>query len=144
MRMSQSTADQAAARSLRRRQFKALDALQLFAGACMMGIPIAFTEEVWMLGETLPLGRVVLIWLVSVFTLAVFVHSLFYPEGISGHRQDFTLRVALAYTVTFLVAMSLLILIDKGPLDGALLAAKRAVLIAFPASFAAAAVDYLK
>ncbi len=142
--MSQSTADQAAARSLRRRQFKALDALQLFAGACMMGIPFAFTEEVWMLGETLPLGRVVLIWLVSVFTLAVFVHSLFYPEGISEHRRDFTLRVALAYTVTFLVAMNLLILIDKGPLDGALLAVKRAVLIAFPASFAAASVDYLK
>jgi uncharacterized membrane protein len=109
-----------------------------------MGIPFAFTEEVWMLGETLPLGRVVLIWLVSVFTLAVFVHSLFYPEGISEHRRDFTLRVALAYTVTFLVAMNLLILIDKGPLDGALLAVKRAVLIAFPASFAAASVDYLK
>jgi uncharacterized membrane protein len=106
----------------------------------MMGIPFAFTEEVWMLGETLPLGRVVLIWLVSVFTLAVFVHSLFYPEGISEHRRDFTLRVALAYTVT----MNLLILIDKGPLDGALLAVKRAVLIAFPASFAAASVDYLK
>ncbi len=142
--MSQSTADQAAARSLRRRQFKIQDVVQLIAGACVIGIPVAFTEEVWMLGETLSLGRVVLIWLLSVFTLAVFVQTLFYPEGIRGHRQDFTLRVVLGYTMTFLVAMGLLILIDKGPLDGALLAVKRAILIAFPASFAAASVDYLK
>lgn len=125
-------------------QFKLEDVLQLVAGACVMAIPMAFTEEVWNLGVTLPLGRILLIALLSVFTLAVFVRSLFYPDGIGEHRRHFLARVAVGYSVTFVVAMVLLILIDKGPEHDGLVAVKRAVLIAFPASFAATAVDYVK
>ena len=121
------------------------DIAQLVAGACVMAIPIAFTEEVWNLGTTLGADRIVLVMLTSLVTLGFFVRSLFYPgKQLGEYRADFIKRVAVGYVVTLTVAMLLLVLIDKGPLDGYLLALKRAVLIAFPASFAATAVDYIK
>ena len=121
------------------------DIAQLVAGACVMAIPIAFTEEVWSLGSTLSSGRIVLVAVVSLSTLAFFVRALFYPgKQLREYRADFVKRVAVGYLVTLAVAIVLLILIDKGPLDDLPLTLKRAVLIAFPASFAATAVDYIK
>ncbi len=121
------------------------DVAQLVAGACVMAIPIAFTEEVWTLGSTLSSGRIVLVAIVSLLTLALFVRSLFYPgKHLREYRGQFLKRVVVGYLVTFTVAILLLILIEKGPGDDLPLALRRAVLIAFPASFAATAVDYMK
>ena len=121
------------------------DITQLVAGACVMAIPIAFTEEVWNLGSTLGADRIVLVALTSLVTLGFFVRSLFYPgKQLGEYRVDFIKRVSVGYLVTLVVASILLILINKGPLDDFPLALKRAVLIAFPASFAATAVDYIK
>ncbi len=132
------------AKSLRRRQFKPEDLVQLAVGACVLAIPIAYTEEVWNLGASLPPGRILLIVLVSLTTLAGFVRVLVYRDGIAGHWRDFTLRVAAAYVMTLAISLMMLVLIDKGPADGLGLALRRAVLIAYPASFAATAVDYFK
>lgn len=121
------------------------DIAQLVAGACAIAIPIAFAEEVWTLGSTLSTGRILLVALTSVMALAFFVRSLFYPgKNLHEYRFDFVKRVIASYLTTLAVAMVLLILIDKGPLDDLPLALRRAVLIAFPASFAATAVDYIK
>jgi uncharacterized membrane protein len=121
------------------------DIAQLIAGASALAIPIAFTEEVWALGSTLSRGRILLIALTSVLTLAFFVRSLFYPgKHLRDYRLEFIKRVVASYLTTLAVAMLLLILIDKGPFDDLALALRRAVLIAFPASFAATAVDYIK
>ena len=121
------------------------DIAQLVAGACAIAIPIAFAEEVWTLGSTLSTGRILLVALTSVMALAFFVRSLFYPgENLHEYRFDFVKRMIASYLTTLAVAMLLLILIDKGPLDDLPLALRRAVLIAFPASFAATAVDYIK
>jgi uncharacterized membrane protein len=49
------------------------DVAQIVAGACVMAIPIAFTEEVWTLGSTLSSGRIALVAIVSLLTLAFFV-----------------------------------------------------------------------
>ena len=121
------------------------DIAQLVAGACAIAIPIAFAEEVWTLGSSLSTGRILLVALTSVMALAFFVRSLFYPgKNLHEYRFDFVKRVIASYLTTLAVAMVLLILIDKGPLDDLPLALRRAVLIAFPASFAATAVDYIK
>ncbi len=121
------------------------DIAQLIAGACALAIPMAFTEEVWALGSTLSSGRIVLIAVTSLLTLAFFVRSLFYPgKHLREYRLDFLKRLVTSYLLTLTVAMVLLILLDKGPLDDLQLALRRAVLIAFPASFAATAVDYIK
>ncbi len=121
------------------------DVTQIVAGACVMAIPVALSEEVWTLGSELSNGRIMLIVLVTLLTLGFFVRSLFYPgKQLREYRAEFFKRVIIAYLVTFIVAMVLLILIDKGPLDDFLLAVKRAVIITFPASFSATMVDYIK
>lgn len=126
-------------------EFHGDDIAQLVAGACALAIPVAFTEEVWTLGSTLSSGRIVLVALATVLSLAFFVRSLFYPgKNLHEYRFEFVKRVIASYLTTLAVAMLLLILIDKGPFDDLALGLKRAVLIAFPASFAATAVDYIK
>ena len=105
---------------------------------------VALTEEVWVLGETLPGYRIMLIALASVVTLAFFIKALFYAEYSQEYRVEFVKRVVAAYTITLLVALILLFLIDKGPIEDPVLTLNRAVIIAFPASFAATAVDYIK
>jgi uncharacterized membrane protein len=120
------------------------DLVQLFAGALMLGAPVAFTEEVWVLGETLPPGRIVLIFFLSILINGFFVKMLFYRNNLSQYRVEFIKRVCAAYAVPLLVALLLLALIDQGPLDDPLLALRRAVIIAFPASFAAIALDYIR
>ncbi len=120
------------------------DVTQIAVGALMLGTPVALSEEVWALGEALSGSRVALIALVSILTLAFFVKSLFYPNLAREHRFEFFKRVSAAYLITLVVAVLLLTLIDKGPLQDWVLALKRAVIIAFPASFAATAVDYMK
>jgi uncharacterized membrane protein len=121
------------------------DVAQLVVGACAMAVPIAFTEEVWDLGSTLSNGRIVLVVVGSLSTLAFFVRSLFYPgKQLHEYRADFVKRVVVAYLVTLAVSILLLILIDKAPLDDLPLVLRRAVLVAFPASFAATAIDYIK
>ena len=121
------------------------DIAQLVAGACALAIPVAYTEEVWGLGSTLSSERILLVALASVVSLSFFVRSLFYPgRDLHEYRFEFVKRVLASYLTTLTVAMLLLILIDKGPFDDLALALRRAVLIAFPASFAATAVDYIK
>ena len=54
------------------------------------------------------------------------------------------MRVFSTYLVTFAVSLLLLALFDKAPLDDLQLALTRTVIVAFPASFAATAVDFMK
>ncbi len=125
-------------------EFKMDDVFQLVVGALVMAIPIAYAEEVWVLGETLTAGRIFLVSAASVVTLAVFVWSLFYDRHIGEYKADFAKRVMVAYLVTLGIALGVLLLIDKAPIDDLSLVMRRAVLVAFPAAFAAAAVDYIK
>jgi len=60
------------------------------------------------------------------------------------YRSEIVKRMVVSYLTTLAVAMVLLILIETSPFDDLQLAFRRAVLIAFPASFAATAVDYIK
>jgi hypothetical protein len=79
---------------------------------------MAFTEEVWALGSTLSSGRIVLVAVTSLLTLACFVRSLFYPgKHLREYRLDFLKRLVTSYLLALTVAMVLLILIDKGPLE---------------------------
>ena len=125
-------------------EFRLEDFCQLVAGACVMALPIALTEEVWDLGEKLSMGRTLLILAVSILTLTGFIWGLFYGKRIGEYKGHFFRRVLSAYVVTFLVALLLLFLFDKAPLDDLGMTLTRTVLVAFPASFAATAMDFLK
>ena len=125
-------------------EFRLEDVAQLAAGACVMGLPVAVTEEVWNLGETLPVGRTLLVLFISVITVGTLIWGLFYGKRINEFPGSFLTRAISAYVVTFAVAFLLLWLFDKAPLDDLGVALTRTVLVAFPASFAAVAVDFIK
>ena len=125
-------------------EFRLEDVAQLAAGACVMGLPVALTEEVWNLGESLSLGRTLLVVLLSVITMGALIWGLFYGKRINEFPGSFLQRAISAYVVTFAVSFLLLWLFDKAPLDDLSVALTRTVLVAFPASFAAVAVDFIK
>ena len=121
------------------------DVAQLVVGACVLAIPVAFTEEVWVLGERMPTANIVGIAIASVVFLSFFVYFIFYQDHLHGHEWEFLKRVGAAYLITFAVATLLLTLFDKCPwsTDPAV-ALKRIVLVTFPACFSATVVDSLK
>lgn len=125
-------------------EFRLEDLGQLVAGSCVMALPVALTGEVWDLGGALSVGRTLLILAFSVCTLAGFIWGLFYGKRLAEYRGHFLRRVASAYLITFGVSFLLLFLFDKAPLDDLRVALTRTVLVAFPASFAATAVDFMK
>jgi uncharacterized membrane protein len=125
-------------------EFRLEDLGQLVAGACVMALPIATTGEVWDLGSQLSLGRTLLILALSVLTLGALIRSLFYGKRIADYPGHFINRVLSAYLVTFAVSFLLLWLFDKAPMDDLRVALTRTVIVAFPASFAATAVDFMK
>lgn len=121
------------------------DVVQLIVGACVLAIPIAFTEEVWVLGEELPMVNVVGIALMSIVFLSLFAYFIFYQNHLRGHGFDYLKRVAAAYLITFFVSALLLTLFGKCPWGTeTLIAIKRTILVAFPACFSATLVDSLK
>jgi uncharacterized membrane protein len=127
-------------------EFKPEDIAQLIVGALMLGVPVALTEEVWNLGEVLSPQRILMIVAVSLAVNAFFVKALFYPKktDLSEYRYQFIMRVVTAYTIALLTALLLLELIGMGLFFDPVLALKRAVIVALPASFAATVVDYIR
>lgn len=119
------------------------DLAEIAVGGCVMAFPIAVTEEVWNLGEELSLLRVLMIALASLFFLGLLIYVLHRSE-VGGSGKVFLQRVLSTYFVTLMIAALLLVGIDRFDLVGEFwVSVKRAVLVAFPASFAATAVDSL-
>ena len=118
------------------------DRVEIIVGACIMGFPAATTAEIWELGETLALGRVLLFAVSSFVILALTIHVLHGHDGAASTRYRFVVRVLNTYGLTFVVCA--LMLSGLGQLDlfaEPITGLKRIIIVAFPASFAATAVD---
>jgi len=123
-------------------RFARRDVAEIVIGACVMAFPAATTGEVWDLGEQLSILRVLLFALASVFFLGVMVFLLHHRRDVPADPRTFFLRVLSTYGLTLVIAALLLFGLDKFPLlTGPLVAVKRTILVAFPASFAATVVD---
>ena len=121
------------------------DVAQLVVGACVLAIPVAFTEEVWVLGQHLPNMTVAGFAAISIIFLSLFTYFIFYQDHLRGHERAFLLRVTVAYVATLTVSALILTLLGKCPwLTEPAVAVKRVVLVTFPASFSATVVDSLK
>jgi len=109
-----------------------------------MAFPVATTGEVWDLGEELSLLRVLLFALASLFFLGLLIYFL-HPRPAAGESgKVFVQRVLSTYFVTLVIAALLLWGVNRFDLLGEFwISVKRAVLVAFPASFAATVVDSL-
>lgn len=125
-----------------RARFQTQDVVEIALGGCIMGFPVAVTEEVWNLGTELTLTHSLLFTSASLFILAVLIYVLHEHDDVRGNRNAFLHRVVATYSVTLLIAALLLFGVDRLDLfQDPAVALKRTILVAFPASFAATVVD---
>jgi uncharacterized membrane protein len=126
-------------------EFYSRDVIQVLVGSILLAVPVGLTEEVWVLGETLPSLNILLITVLSMCAVAIFVYHNFYLGHFKNHKIEFFKRALSVYVISFCVAGLFLTLIGKAPwtLDWAL-ALKRSIIVGLPASMSAAVADMIK
>ena len=126
-------------------EFRLRDLMQIIVGATVLAIPLAFTEETWRLGETLPVVNVFALSLLSLFFIALFVYYNFYRYNLKNNFLEYIKRIFSIYVISIIVVGIILSIIQKCPwgIDN-ILALKRILIVAFPASMSAAITDVLK
>lgn len=126
-------------------EFRPRDLMQVIVGASILAVPVAFTEETWRLGQTLPLRNVLILSAVSLLFISLFVYFNFYRFAFKGHVLEYVKRVLSIYLFSLMVVGALLTVIQQAPwASNSLLAIKRVLIVAFPASMSAAVSDALK
>ena len=126
-------------------EFKPKDFLQVIVGSTLLAIPVAYTEETWKLGESLPIYSILMVAFISLLFMSAFVYYNFYRKHLKDHIFDFIKRVLLTYLVSCFVVAFLLTIIHKAPwTTDWLLAMKRIILVSFPASMSASVADMIK
>jgi len=124
--------------------FSRRDIAEIATGACIMAFPVAAAQEIWDLGRQLTLLRVLLFALASVSFLGLLVFLLHDQPDVPRDHRLFLKRVLSTYGLTLVISALLLFGVDHLDLFGhPWVAIKRTVLVAFPACFAATAVDKL-
>ncbi len=126
-------------------EFRPRDLMQVIVGASILAVPVAFTEETWSLGSELPLANVLALSGLSVLFIGLFVYSNFYRYHFKTHAGKFAKRVLAIYVFSLIVVGVLLTIIQRCPwgVDN-VLAIKRILIVAFPASMSASLSDALK
>jgi uncharacterized membrane protein len=126
-------------------EFRPRDLLQVIIGSSILAIPLAFTEETWRLGETLPLFNTILLSVISLVFISVFVYFNFYRFMLKDHILEFIKRIFSTFAVSLIVVGVILTIIQKCPWQtDVLVAIKRILIVAFPASMSATISDVLK
>jgi uncharacterized membrane protein len=122
--------------------FNLEDASQVTIGAFALAVPVSFSEEAWKLGESLPLLNLFLVFILSVVFLGLFAYQSVFQSDIKYRVPVFLLRIVIAYMIAALVVSLVLIALDKFPLiSEPMVAFKRLIVIAMPASMGAIIVD---
>ena len=126
-------------------EFGLRDLAEIIVGATVLGIPVGYTEEVWVLGENLSVSHAIMICLASLIFAALFNYVTYYRDNSEGTTFDFVKRVVSSYLITVAVAATILFFVDKLPIvDKPWTAVRRTILVAFPATFSATVVDSLR
>ncbi len=126
-------------------EFRPRDLMQVVVGASLLAVPVAFTEETWKLGEELAMGNVLLLSSLSVLFIAFFVYFNFYRFHLRGHVLEYVKRICSIYFFSLMVVAFLLTIIQRCPWEAdVMVAIKRILIVAFPASMSAALSDTLK
>jgi len=126
-------------------ELKPRDIMQIIIGSTILALPVAYTEEAWDLGAELPMLNVGLLSFISVVFVALFVYFNFYRFNIKGNVFNYIKRVIATYMISMLVVAILLTVIQRCPWEtDYLLALKRVIIVALPASMSATISDVLK
>lgn len=122
--------------------FNLEDAAQVAIGAFALAVPVAFSEEAWRMGETLPMENLVMVFILSLFFLGLFAYGSVFQASISHRMPVFLWRIVIAYLLAALVVSLVLLALDKFPLlVHPSIALKRLIVITMPASMGAIVVD---
>jgi uncharacterized membrane protein len=125
-----------------RAKFSREDLAEIATGSCIMAFPVATAEEIWKLGEELSFPRVLLCCVASIFFLGFTIYHLYHRSEVTFDRREFVSRVLSTYGLTLLISALILFGVDRLELSvDVWVGIKRTILVAFPASFAATAVD---
>lgn len=118
------------------------DLAQIIVGASILSVPVAFTQETWDLGSELPLENVLALCGVSLLFLSIYIYYNFYRTYLRENLGEYAKRVVAIYLLSLLVVGLLLTMINRAPWQSDfLLALKRTIIVAFPASMSAAVSD---
>jgi len=128
-----------------RRRMDIQDLSEIVLGSVLLAFPISVTEEVWNMGKELSLLGMIVIILLSLTFIAWFAYHAYYQSVVDTHRGDFIMRVLSIYIITLIVASLILSLFGQFPiLSDSMVAIKRMVIVALPASFCATVVNSLR
>lgn len=123
-------------------KFNVEDAGQVVIGAFALAVPISFSEEAWRLGETLPISNLIMVFCLSIAFLGLFAYGSVFQQNIRHRVPVFIWRIAIAYILAAIVVALILLSLNKLPiLTEPLIALKRLIVIAMPASMGAIIVD---
>lgn len=126
-------------------EFRIRDVLQVIVGATIVAIPVAYTEEAWNLGQSLPMLNIIIILILSLFFVAIFIYYNYYKKNLSKHYVEFIKRVIFTYIFSFGTVALLLTLVAQAPWQtDHILAFKRVVIVALPAVFGGTLADMIK
>ncbi len=118
------------------------DIAQIVIGASALAVPISFSEEAWTSAINLPLANLFLVFVLSIGFLALYAHQSLFQASVKNRMFVFIFRIVLAYLLTAIVVGVVLLALDKLPLlTEPIIALKRIILIALPASMGAIVVD---
>lgn len=118
------------------------DVIQVIVGASALSVPVAFSEEAWDLGRSLPIANIFLLVALSLLFINLYsIHNIF--QGNIRHRLlTYLSRTAIDYVITIFVVCVVLLALNHLPmLTEPMVALKRIVILAFPASMGAVVVD---
>lgn len=126
----------------RRHTIESRDLAEIIIGSLVLAFPIALTEEVWDLSSEISLARALVISISSLVFVSFFVRTTYFHETTFTSSKQVAARALTVYSVTLLVSAATLLAFDVLPLlSDPAVAVKRTIIVAFPASFAATAVD---
>jgi len=125
--------------------FHLKDVVQVIVGATILAIPVAFTEEVWKLGEELPWLNIFAVVFISISFISIFVYYNYYKSRLKGHWFDFLKRIGFTYLFSIIVVALMLTVIQRADWVNMWdVSLKRVFMIAFPASMSAVVADIIK
>lgn len=119
------------------------DVVQLIFGSLFLGVPAAFTEESWALGQSLHWYHFLFLFILANILIALMIfHTGYREHSIKTFEKLYFKRVLLSYLIIFLTCTALLVLIDKAPwATNPFLALQRTVIISVPASISGITAD---
>ncbi len=122
--------------------FNLEDVGQVAVGSFALAVPIAFSEEAWKLGETLPIMNLSLVFILSIAFLSFYAYESVFQADIKYRIPVFISRIIFAYLIAAVVVSLVLFSLDKFPLlTDTYVALRRLIVVTMPASMGAIIVD---